>query len=166
MELSLCKKTLRNSMEEEILLLNEFCREEEKIKDYIVKKNWEGLNRTIRNANPLIEQINTIEKKRNTAFVELRNHFGFNGEAGFYHVIVNFAEGERDIFADLYRNLKLSAIRIQSVTGGIDSYVSNVSGSMNSILDELFPARRGKIYSKQGNPTELEINPMVLNHNL
>ena len=124
------------------------------------------MNKIIQDANPLIEQINSTEKKRNDAYVKLRNHFNYKEDASFYHLVVNFPEDERDLFAELFRSLKLAAFKIQGVTGGIDSYVSNVSDSMHQILNELFPARKGKLYSKAGSPKEAEMNPMVLNHQL
>jgi len=153
-------------MAEEILLLEEFGSREDEIRSCISSNNWSRLTETIQNLSPLAEKIEEVEKLRDEAFTSLRRMYGEKKDASFYHVVFHLPEPERDLCVELYRKLKLAAIRIQSITLSIDSYVRTVSGTVRQILEEIFPYQKGKIYSKQGSSVDIQAEPMVLNTSL
>lgn len=153
-------------MAEETLLLEDFGSREEEIRACISSNNWNDLTLTIQHLSPLAEKIEQVEKTRDEAFSALRSVCGEKEDASFYHVVFHLPERERDISVELYRKLKLAAIRIQSITLSIDSYVRTVSGTVRQILEEIFPYQKGKIYSKHGGSVDSQAEPMVLNTRL
>ncbi|MBN2050840.1 MAG: hypothetical protein JW760_10380 [Spirochaetales bacterium] len=157
---------LLDLMAEEILLLEEFGSREEMVRSCVRQNNWSELNLTIQQLSPLAEKIEAVERLRDEAFTALKTGYGESEDASFYHVVFHLPDRERDISVELYRKLKMAALRIQSITLCIDSYVRTVSGTVRQILEEIFPYQKGKIYSKHGGAMDIQAEPMVLNTSL
>lgn len=157
---------LLDLMAEETLLLEEFGSREEDIRSCINSNNWSELTSTIQYLSPLAEKIEQVERERDEAFNALRDICGEKEDASFYHVAFHLPQRERDLCVELYRKLKLAAIRIQGITLSIDSYVRTVSGTVKQILEEIFPYQKGKIYSRQGDSVDSRAEPMVFNTSL
>jgi len=157
---------LLDLMAEETLLLEEFGSREEEIRSCINSNNWNELTVTIQKLSPLAEKIEQVERTRDDVFSSLRIMFGEQEDASFYHVAFHLPARERDICVELYRKLKMAAIRIQSITMSIDSYVRTVSGTVRQILEEIFPYQKGNIYSKSGDAVGTQSEPLVFNTSL
>ncbi|RKX78390.1 MAG: hypothetical protein DRP87_06455 [Spirochaetes bacterium] len=154
---------LKDLLKEEIEFLNVFCKEQEKIKTFIKNKDWEGLNKSVQKIEALSEAIENIDKERSIGFNRLRKAVLNRDNASFYQVIVRLPEDEREVLASLYRKFKLTVCRLQGLTTGIETLVYTLSGTLNQFLEEIFPHRKGKIYTKNGLITFAEENPIVLN---
>lgn len=154
--------SLKSLMAEEDSLLTEFfCREEE-VKKAIEACDWKSLEILLKELEPITQTIEEVENRRNEAFTELRAMVGEPEDAGFYQVAVRLHPKERDECALLYRKLKVTVMRLQALTCSIDGYVKAVSGTMQQVLNEVFPYRKGKIYSKAGCTQDVS-GPLVLN---
>ncbi|MBT3276209.1 MAG: hypothetical protein HN368_23885 [Spirochaetales bacterium] len=153
-------------MKRELELLETFRGAELELKNSINEKDWDSLDTSVNKMNLLSIELVDIEESRNTAFHELRELIGENKDAGFYQVIVHLPPEERELLAELYRAMKFTAVGIQAVTYCIDEHVQTINGTMHQILNELFPYRKGNMYSKEGKRREIEQNPMVVNHHL
>lgn len=157
---------LRTYMKAELALLERFREAEIELKNCIHTKNWDSLEKTMKEMNELAAELNATEDARHRAFIELRDLVGEGETSGFYQVIVHLPFEERESLAELYRAMKFVAVGIQAVTYCIDEHVQTINGTMHQILNELFPHRKGNMYSKQGKRREVEENPMVVNHHL
>ena len=164
-ELSIVRHLL-DLMAEETLLLEEFGSREEEIRSCINENNWNELTLTVQNLSPLAEKIEQVETTRDEVFASLRSMFGEQEDAGFYHVVFHLPRRERDLCVELYRKLKIAAIRIQSITMSIDSYVRTVSGTVRQILEEIFPYQKGNMYSRSGDTVDTQAEPLVFNTSL
>ncbi len=153
-------------MKSEFELLESFREDELNLKEVINRKDWDGLDKCIRKMNALSQELSAVEEKRNRAFVDLQDLVGEREDAGFYQVIVHLPPEERETLAELYRAMKLAAVGIRSVTYCIDEHLKTINGTLQGILNELFPHRKGNLYSKQGERKEASGNPMVVNHRL
>ena len=103
-------------MKIELGLLEAFREAELELKNGITQKDWDGLEQCIRKMKLISEVLNVVEKKRNHAFIELRDLVGEPESAGVYQVIVHLPVEEREPLAELYRAMKFSAVSIRSVT--------------------------------------------------
>ena len=157
------KEELDQVMEQEIILLELFCKKEEEIKSFILRNEWAGLERVLKEFQPITEEIDLLEKVRNDLFIALKVNLGEKSDAGFYQTIVHFSPVEREKSAELYRKLKRLVLKIQGITWSIDAHVRSVTGMMYKILNEHFPHRKGKIYSRRGSAKSAENCPMVVN---
>ena len=153
-------------MKMELGLLERFRETEIELKNGISNKDWDSLDLSMQTMKHLSGKLIRVEKRRHTAFHELRDLVGEDENAGFYQVIVHLPFEEREVLAELYRSMKFAAVGIQAITYGIDEHVQTINGTLHQILNELFPYRKGNIYSKEGKRREAETNPMVVNHHL
>lgn len=150
-------------MKVELALLETFRDAELELKSGITRKDWDGLEECIRKMKLLSADLVAVEDSRNRAFLELRDLVGEEAGAGFYQVIVHLAVEEREQLAELYRAMKFAAVSIRSVTYCIDEHLQTVNGTLQQILNELFPYRKGNLYSKEGARREVNHNPMIVN---
>ena len=157
---------LRECMSGELELLVAFREAELALKDGISRKDWDGLERCIHQMKTLSTDLVEVEARRNGAFRDLQDLVGEKEEAGFYQVIVHLPPDERETLAELYRAMRFAAVGIRSVTYCIDEHLKTINGTLQQILNELFPHRKGNLYSKQGERREAQGNPMVVNHSL
>ncbi len=153
-------------MEEETIALNIFAKKEDKLRLFIQQNDWENLNKCIHSMESMSDKIEKLGEERQKEFNRVKNHFGKNEDVGFYQIIVHLPAAQRDNCAKVYRELKLSVLKIQGITSSIDTYVRTVAGTMQQIINEIFPHRKGSIYCRKGNPKLAEENPMVLNRQL
>ncbi len=158
--------TLVRIMIEEIRLLEQFCREEEKMKEYILDMSWPELQETIQRVNPLSIAVSLIEQERDRCFKKLKTTLNTSGVERFYASISGLQEKERRELVDTYRKLKMMVLMTQGVTRSIESLIETLSGTIRGVMEELFPYRRGKIYSATGAAKDVEMNPVMINRHL
>ncbi len=153
-------------MAEEVDLLGRIAELEVRLKSCVLERNWKGLETALRRMNPIAQKLAQVEEERNLSFRKLQASLGLGEEAGLYHVVVLLPYDHRERLAEAYRRLKLSVIAIQGITGNIDAYLRNVTGEMQAVLSELYPFRKGKIYSRRGKSKPVESTPMVISQRL
>ena len=164
-DLSLCPAILE-AMEQEHTLLGRFKSAEMEMTEAIRKKDVNRLELCMRTMVELSDSLVEIEEQRHFTFSKLRNAVGEDHDASFYQVIVHLPVDTREQLAELYRSMKFAVVGIQAVTSCLDEHVKSVDGTMQQILNELFPHRKGNMYSKEGMPREVESNPLVVNQRL
>ncbi len=157
---------LMEILEKEINLVNSFIVVDNLIMDSIVNNNWDILEPEINKTKKLSHAIEKLDKKREASIDILRKETASDSDAHFYHLTVNMEENTRNKINNLYRNLKLSVLNLQNINWRIDTYISTVTGIMKHALKEIYPNRRGSMYSKSGAIKEVGSNPMVLNRKL
>lgn len=153
-------------MEKEVKLIDSFTDVEGLIMDSVLNSNWDTLELAIAQAEGLSVLIETLDKERELRVENLRELFGETKGSKFYRLTANLKSKQRDQINELYRKLKLSVLNLQNINWRIDAYVGTVTGIMKQTLKEIYPNRRGSLYSKTGIIREAQSNPMVLNKKL
>ena len=153
-------------MGKEILLLNEFEQTEQMVRQYIRESDWGKLNTTLKMIDSLSDSIDEVEEQRHSVYQKLRSLVGEGPNTNFYQVVVHLDPETREECASLYRGLKMAVIKIQGITWSIDAHIRAVSNTIGSFLDEVFPHRKGRMYSKQGTAKVGDTGPMVVNQSL
>ena len=162
---SLCPALLK-AMNQEHVLLGRFKSAEMEMAEAIRNKDVNQLELCMKTMVELSDSLVKIEEQRHITFFKLRGAVGEDQDASFYQVIVHLPADTRDQLAELYRAIKFAVVGIQAVTSCLDEHVKSVDGTMQQILNELFPHRKGNMYSKEGMPREVESNPLVVNQRL
>ena len=157
---------LNKILEKEIELIDNFAVAEGSIMDSIITNNWDILGLAINQAEALSISIEALDKKREICVERLRESTGEDDSVHFYRLTADLEADKRDQINDLYRKLKLSVLNLQNMNWRINTYVSTVTGIMKQTLKEIYPHRRGSLYSKTGTIREADSNPMVLNKKL
>jgi hypothetical protein len=157
---------LRILMSEEIAMLDLFCEKEAEINGFIHQCDWRGLSDALKDLAPIGEEIERLDRERHCEYESLREKAGEAENSSFYQVILKLIPDDRDVCGDLYRRLKLAVLKIQGLTLAIDSHVRTISGTIHGILNDFYPHRRGKLYSRGGGERPVEDNAVVINHKL
>ena len=157
---------LINILKDEIELINGFAKIENTILDSVVNNSWDGLQASICRSEDISLELESLEMQRENSLNSIREITGLDADSSFYRIAVELEPGTRKQVNDLYRVLKLSVLNVQNITWRIDTYVGTVTGIMKQTLKEIYPNRRGSIYSNTGTIREGDSNPMVLNKKL
>ena len=150
----------------EIELIDSFTVIENLIMDSVITNNWDNLESAIGQAEGLSKLIETLDRKREIHVETLRESSGEDESAHFYRLTAGLEIEQKDKINNLYRKLKLSVLDLQNMNWRINAYVATVTGIMKQTLKEIYPNRRGSLYSKSGTIREADSNPMVLNRKL
>lgn len=157
---------LMAQMKRECTLLTEFHDAETTMKARIHQKDWDGLDSVMREMSELADDLVETERARHEAFEHLRTTTGETADATFYQVIVHLPADERDALADLYRTMKFSVFGIQTAAACLDEHVRTLNDTMHGILEELYPHRKGKIYSPSGESRGHASNPLLIDREM
>ena len=142
---------LSSVLVQEIQLLDALAERERVLQSHLLDRDWQELQRVIDEMTELSERIQQAESARSDCFAALRRTLGLAEKTGFSELISRLDEESAGRLRTLYRSLKVSVMRIRSLTGGIDAYVASSTATMRSFLEECSPQHRGTIYRKDGN---------------
>jgi hypothetical protein len=153
-------------MRRECSLLIEFHDAETEMRARIHEKDLDGLQVIIESLMTLADELVETENARHRAFEAIKRESGEPDEATFYQVVVHLREPERNAVTDLYRTMKFSVFGIQAVSVSVDEQVRSLNDTMHAILGELYPHRKGNLYSKSGAKLPNGTNPLLIDREL
>jgi FlgN protein len=159
-------ENLEKLMKKELALINHFSGIEEKIKDILVTKDWTLLEIKIREMNTLAERISDTEEKRNDAYQAMKLYCRDDEVKSFYLFVSMFCPDKKEILIPLYRELKVGVLKVKNITARIDTYVNSVVSTVEKVLDEVYPSRKGTIYDMSGTKSSGLHQPMILDREL
>lgn len=157
---------LANLMNKETEILDSISVEEEKLQQSLRESNWEKMESIISNLSPLSENMEKVEDERNKVYMKLKTRLNKTDSDGFYAVAMHMKGQNREDCLGGYRKMKVALLRMQGITAGIDQYVRAVGDTSKAVLDEVFPHRKGRIYSNRGCEKPVQADPMILNRHL
>jgi hypothetical protein len=120
----------------------------------------------ISNLNPLSETMEETEKQRDLLYKKLKKKLDKKDTDGFYSIVSHMEGSTRESCLSGYRKMKMALLRMQGITAGIDQYVRAVGDTSRAVLNEVFPHRKGRLYSCNGSERHAQADPMVLNRHL
>ncbi|MFW5712806.1 MAG: hypothetical protein ACOCW5_01175 [Spirochaetia bacterium] len=138
----------------------------ETIRSSIFKHDWKQLSESIEKMERLSGYLAALEKERDHVFEKLRSEVKASPSDGFYTVVVRLEREEQETLSSLFRKLKTKVIQLQGVIWSIDAYTRSISTTIYDILQEIFPHKRGTMYSKSGKKRKIDNDPLVVNHQL
>jgi hypothetical protein len=160
---------LSKTLSEQIRSLTDLAENLTIVRDALFQKNWINLERIMRRNNPLVEEFEKLEYDRNRLLESMKTERGGENVPGgdllaeLYSCISSESRAELE---EKRRRMKILVSRISSLSEGIEFYVRTTANTLGNILDELFPVRRGKLYSKSGKTAGPGEMPMVVNRAL
>jgi ribosomal 50S subunit-associated protein YjgA (DUF615 family) len=146
--------TLKRTLRAEARSLKDFAELQKGLQLAISKRRWTELNKEIDALRQLAEKIETLEEDRIEAYQTLKGSLQADGKESFTQIVSQLPAKDRDELLALYRHLKAAVIRVKASAGLLNYYVQSMSDALRQILEELFPHRKGKMYSRTGKPKE------------
>ena len=152
------------SMQADALI--EFCEQEQRLQQAILKRDWLAVDALVPPMQQVSKRIRKLDRRRHTAFTEVKRTSGLRDDATFSELLQLLAEEERRELAALHRSLQVSVLKVQSVTRGIDSFVRGSLRTTHEVLGEVFPDQKGTFYSRRGHKAPADGRAMVLDRHL
>jgi alanyl-tRNA synthetase len=146
--------TLKRTLRAEARTLKDFADLQKDLQQAISKRQWTELNKEIDALRQLAEKIETLEEDRIQAYQTLKSSLQAGDQESFAEIVSRLPAKERDELLVLYRHLKAAVIRVKASAGLLNYYVQSMSDALRQILEELFPHRKGKMYSRTGKAKE------------
>lgn len=147
--------TLNESMKAESALFVGLGETFGRLRDSFQGKDWAvslAIADEVQSSARSIEQADTA---RDEAFVRLREALDLPRESAFSAILPSLPDAERELLEGGWRTLRMSVVRLKTATGRMRYAAEALSQTLNRILDEAFPYRKGKIYSRRGQPTSV-----------
>ncbi len=159
---------LKKTLEREMELLDYFVDEEEKLRLFVNRKDWIGVDSALRELQGLSADIVQREQERMEVFEEFCRTVGRSPEETFYRITAELdSPALRGVLNSHYRSIKVSLLRLKGVTTGLGQFVADKEKSIQDILGEVVPQSRGKTYGRDGASRRGSGHDVkVLNHRL
>ncbi len=166
MERDILVNKLKDEMLIEIQLMNRFFELEEKLQEAVKSKKWSELEKRLNALKKISLDIEMADKRRDRYFAALRSLLGVPLDRSFNEVVKFFEKETEDELIRIHTELKLGVLKVKSSTGRLGYLFRVLSDSMNEILTEIFPHRKGKIYSHDGKAKGYFEESFVVNKSL
>jgi len=157
---------LKSQLKKQTELLGEFGKRELCLQTAILERNWPAMDSVMPDLERLSATLEAVERRRHSIVTKLKLAAGLEQDAPFGELVLKAKPRDRAELTILYRNLQIAVLRVKNHTSGIDTYVRNSVRTANTVLGELFPERKGTIYSSNGAQSPVRGTAMVLNHEL
>jgi hypothetical protein len=154
--------SLAAAMEGEIACLESYVEGQKRFAASLRDRDWQSLQSTMDGLEALSRHLAAIEAIRASAEESLRDEAGCP-DAGFYRLALAVAEPDRTRLTDLYRRLKIAAMRARFENNTTGSFALDTKELLGAVLEELFPEKRGRIYGRSGRAMPAGHDSLVLN---
>jgi hypothetical protein len=146
-------QTLKVRMEQETELFDRLGNEVERLRECFQEKSWSSGLVLAQGIEHAAEQIVRADSARDQAFVLLRDSLQMPRETTFSALLPALPEEARAALEDCWRRLRVSVVRLKTATGRMRYSAETLADALNRILEQIFPYRKGRIYSRRGTPT-------------
>ncbi|HUV09326.1 MAG TPA: flagellar export chaperone FlgN [Spirochaetia bacterium] len=157
---------LREKMKEEIHLFHRMVSLEEELNSRVKMRDWLHLEGTLDTMKKLTARIEEQEEMRNEAYHRLKEELGLDREDSFAAVLAKTSGEERRSLSSLHNEIKCCLFTVKGLSNGLVYYFASMYESIDQVLSEIFPHRKGKIYSKKGDNIKNNEDPIVINQTL
>lgn len=157
---------LERVLKSQIELLERTAVEHRELQSAVMDRDWQALEEYMARLSVRSGELSELERRRHDAYRNLREQLELDSGDGFFEVLTRLDNGPRARLAELYRNLKVAVMRLAGQNGNLESYVSASSETLEQVLAELFPQRKGTIYGRSGVATAKDSRAFVVNRTL
>jgi hypothetical protein len=137
-------------MDVEAGLLNDYAARLQELQRIIGQHDWEGVQKGIASLRNLAGEVETAEAARVEAFRALKAEHFLPAEERFEQVAEHLEGPDRDRLRELGRRLKIGVVRVKGSSGLLGYYVRSALQARHQVLEELYPHRKGRLYSRTG----------------
>ena len=143
---------------------------QEKIRAAVDNKEWTVFEDHLNVMNSIESNMTNLESEREQLFYvfeTLIHQQGFSetldAKGRFYKMAAILPEDQRNELTEIYRSLKLEAMKLRISNNSLLTYLTEIKSTLNDFFALAFPDRCGKMYTKSGTHFSNELRSMVLN---
>jgi hypothetical protein len=152
-------------MREEAETLEALSALEDGLRRSVVGRDWDGLEGRLRELGAVGGKVSQTDQMRAAVYRKIRVSCQAGPEEGFREVLARVPAGEREELEGLHRRVRVAVERVRCLTGGLDAYISSAVSAMDRILEEVFPERKTRIYTREGGLVDSG-RPMMVSRSL
>jgi hypothetical protein len=152
---------LSSAMSAEIACFEAYLAAQRSFTEALVTRDWTDLQTAMGIQDELARAIAEKESERAEAFESLRAQTGCEA-GGMYRVALLVPEPDRSELTDLYRRLKLAAMRAKFENASALDYAAGNRDLLHAVLEELFPEKKHKMYGRSGRTVQPELDAVIL----
>ncbi len=141
---------LKKAMAEEARLLTEYAARLGALQRTVTRHDWEAVERDIAGLRNLTVEIESAEASRLEAYRLLKASLAITETQPFEQVVFRLPSPAREQLGEQHRALKIAIIRVKGASGLLGYYVRTMADTRRAVLEELFPHRKGRMYSRSG----------------
>lgn len=161
-ELNRLLKDVETLMELQIQGLADFEETQMRAKKALEEKSWLKLEQSLASLEFKTEGLHCLEERRFEAWKKVQLAVA-DESSSFYQVLPRLPAEWREKISFLHRELKIHSLRLKGLTLGISAYVQTAGNLIRGVIQEINPAFRGRLYSKNGFLKASEAQSLVLN---
>ena len=126
------------------------------------ERDWVALQSAMGLVDDISHALAARESARAEVFELLRAELGCEA-SGLYRLALLVSEPQRSDLTDLYRKLKITAMRAKFEIASASDFASTNKNLMQAVLEELFPEKKGRIYGRSGKAVQPGMDSLVVN---
>jgi len=148
-------RALKDRIDREADLFADLGQEVERLRDSFQQKSWgpslslaEGIERS---SQAVVE----ADAARDEAFAAVREAMDLPLETTMSAILPALPDLLRSEMEESWRALRMSVVRLKTSTGRMRYSAEALAFTLNRILEQVFPYRKGKIYTRRGTPSSV-----------
>lgn len=153
---------LSSAMKAEISCFEAYLAAQRSFNEALVTRDWPALQNAMGVLDELARAVAEKEAGRVEAFEALRAQTGCE-VGGMYRLALLVPEPERSELTDLYRRLKLTAMRVKFENASARDYAAGNRDLLHAVLEELFPEKKHTMYGRSGKTVQPGLDAVLLN---
>jgi hypothetical protein len=158
---------LEYCLKEQIEAFAWFYKTEEEIRECVVAKDWEKLEKKLNFIKKQACSMEKTETERNAIYKAMQKKAGnVDNPDDFCAFMDRYCPDKSSVMNYLYKELRLNVVKVKALNARLDAYLSTVTSAVSMILDEAFPIRKGTIYNSSGAKGSAISPPLVLDKQL
>jgi len=124
----------------------------------VLDRDWENLDEKTEDVKKLGLEFTALEEERHTLLSSLGDT-----SKPFYELISNLSFDEQRELSRLYRELKTQTNKMKALNDNLTAYINEAKIMATSYIEAVYPARGGKLYSRDGSRVSQDLKSIVLN---
>lgn len=158
-----CADVLR----QETALLERLSAAQDVVRTAVFARDWADLESMLARLDAYALDFELLEAERERVFREFAPSGTGEGESvGFYAVASRLPPTDRRTLTELYRRLKLDALKVRLANDSLTTYLAEARATLAGFMEAAFPDRRGRLYSRRGKAVDSEMRSIVLDRRL
>ncbi len=153
---------LIQSVLDEEAALEKYLEERKVLSDSIRRRDWPALQDVLLRIEGIALLAEATERNRSALWDEILAESGLPADSSVYRLALGVPEPERSMLSDSYRRLKVAALRARVENEALGEYVGETAGTIRSVVEELYPDQKGRLYGRTGRAVSAGARPIVL----
>jgi hypothetical protein len=146
---------LKALMERETELFLVMEREVDRLRDSVQMKRWTQALAVVQDLERFASKIEEADAIREQVFEQLCVSLSLSPDTLFAVLLSRLDDRERAALEQTWRGLRISVVRLGTASNRLRHYAEALGGTLGRVMEEIFPHRRGKIYSRRGKATSV-----------